>query len=286
MLSGLTPRRGEDGIVGVNLVLVIAFALFAVIVLTRTLLAAQNINHNVAVAIHPEVGGINSNLNTLPVLDQVNSTAAQILTAAKPLSGQAGQIVDATQSIMGTVHSINGVAKSINADVRSIGSDVSTVGASVGSISAAVGSISGNVGGIASEVGSIHSNVGSISGDAGSINSSVHNILGNLGGVLTTAQAIKGAQTAGDTTGAAGNGIAGINNRADAVIGVVGTGQSGTIKGATAAIKAAAPLINVNAHAICKSNVFQGNLVGLVPALQLLGLALGTVLGITPAACP
>ncbi|MCA1684075.1 MAG: hypothetical protein LC708_02980, partial [Actinobacteria bacterium] len=37
-------RAGEAGIVGVNLVLVIAFALYAVIMLSRTTLAAKQID--------------------------------------------------------------------------------------------------------------------------------------------------------------------------------------------------------------------------------------------------
>ncbi len=291
MLSDPTPRRGESGIVGVNLVVVIAFALFAVVLLTRALVAAQAINHNVAVFIRPEVGSINRSLNTLPVLDQVNSTAAQILTAARPLSGQAGQVLDATQSIKATVGSINGAANSINADVRSIGSDVNTVNGSVGTISTKVNAISATVGGIAGTVGSIHSNVGTVSGDVGSINSSAHDIAGNLGGVLSTAQDIKGQQTPGLINGTAGNGVSGINGRADQVIGVVGQGQSNTIKGDTAAILGTAGSINHNASAICHSNVFQGNIVAIVPLLppsiaSILGAILSPITGITPAACP
>lgn len=261
MLSGPSPRRGESGIVAVNLAVVIAFALFAVIALTRTLVAAQDINHNVAVIIKPAVSNIDLSLKTLPVLNQVNSTAAQILTAAQPLSGQAGQVVSATQDIMGSAHSINRDANSINADVHSIASDVTTVNAAVGNISPTVNTIGGTVGGIAGSVNDIHGNVVAISGDTGSINSSARNISGNLTGVLSTAQDIRGQQTPGDLTGPANDGVAGIDNRADKVIGQVGSGQANTIKADTAAINSRVGTINVNATNICRSGLFQSNVV-------------------------
>lgn len=256
----------------VNLAVVIAFALFAVIALTRTLVAAQDINHNVAVIIKPAVSNIDLSLKTLPVLDRVNSTAAQILTAAKPLSGQAGQVVNATQDIMSSAHSINGDVNSINADVHSIASDVNSVTAAVGSISPTVNTISGTVTGIAGSVGSIHDNVSAISGDTGSINSSARGISGSLTGVLSTAQDIKGQQTPGDLTGPAQDGVAGIDNRADKVIGQVGSGQANTIKADTAAIDSRVVAINGNATNICRSGLFQSN-------------AVFSLLGIGPANC-
>lgn len=295
-------RRGETGIVGANLVAVIAFALFAVIVLARTVIAAQDINHQVAVIIRPEIGQTNVSLKTLPVLNQVNATAAQIMTAAKPLSGQAGQIVDATQTIMGTVHTINGAANSINASVHSIGSDVTTVSGAVGSINSNVNNISGKVGGIAGTVNAIQGNVGAISGDTGSINSSAKNIQGNLGGIMSTAADIRGNQTAGVLDGPALNGVAGIDNRAETVIGQVGSGQSNTIKAATTAINNAVPPINNNASRICNSRVLQGkvNLLALGGALGTGGLLNGlpgvsallpnlpllNTVGVNPANCP
>lgn len=300
MLTARRPHRGESGIVGANLVAVIAFALFAVIVLARTLVAAQSINSQVADIIKPEISNVNLSLKTLPVLNQVNATAAKIMTAAKPLSGQAGQIMDATKSIMGTAHSINGAATSINADVRSIGSDVSSVTGSVGSINSSVNNISGTVGGIAGAVNSIQGNVGAISGDTGSINSSARSIQDNLSGVMSQVVDIKGQQVPALIFSATGtNGVAGIDNRAETVITQVGTGQPNTIKGDTAAINATVAAINDNASHICRSNVFQGRLLsGILGNPSVLGLPgvggligsvgqlLGSLLGITPAACP
>jgi hypothetical protein len=114
-------RRGERGIVGVNLVLVIAFALYAVIMLSRTTLAAKQIDDRVRVII-TEVGpGSNvSRLDETQKLNTIGKTAEDILAAARPLSGQAQQIIDTAKSIDNTVSAINANAAEINTVVKSI----------------------------------------------------------------------------------------------------------------------------------------------------------------------
>ena len=114
-------RRDQSGIVAVNLVLVIAFALYAVIQLSRTTLAVKQIKQRVA-TITTEVGpGSNvSRLDETAILNTVADRADQILAAAKPLSGQANDILLAAQSIDTTVSSIQSTAGSINGTVNSI----------------------------------------------------------------------------------------------------------------------------------------------------------------------
>lgn len=121
-------RRGERGIVGVNLALTIAFALFAVIELSRVVLAATQIDDRVKVII-TEVGP-GSNVSRLDETQKLNETgrmAEEILAAAQPLSGQAQQIIDAATSIDGTVTQINNNAGEINSTVRSINSQLSAL---------------------------------------------------------------------------------------------------------------------------------------------------------------
>ena len=120
----LTSRRtGERGVVGFKLALTIAFALFAVIELSRVVLAAGQIDDRVKVII-TEVGP-GSNVSRLDETQKLNETgrmAEDILAAAKPLSGQAQQIIDTAKSIDSTVSKINTNAGEINASVRSIDS--------------------------------------------------------------------------------------------------------------------------------------------------------------------
>jgi len=116
-------RRDEGGVVGFNLALTIAFALFAVIELSRVVLAASQIDDRVKVII-TEVGP-GSNVSRLDETQKLNETgrmAEEILVAAKPLSGQAQQIIDTAKSIDGTVSKILTNAGEINGTVRSIDS--------------------------------------------------------------------------------------------------------------------------------------------------------------------
>ena len=117
----LTRRRGERGVVGVNLVLTIAFALYAVIMLSRVTLAAKQIDDRVRVIV-TEVGpGSNvSRLDETQKLNTIGKTAEDILVAAKPLSGQAQTIIDTAKSIDNTVSAILANANEINSTVKSI----------------------------------------------------------------------------------------------------------------------------------------------------------------------
>jgi methyl-accepting chemotaxis protein len=146
--------RAEHGVVGANLVIVIAFALFAVIQLTRTLLAASQIDDRVKVIVG-EVGPIDTELDEVAKLDETARMAEEILAAAQPLSGQAGQIVDFTatidqsatsilntvgpinsnvNNILGNVGPINSSAKDINADLSAILPEVQEIDAGVAAI--------------------------------------------------------------------------------------------------------------------------------------------------------
>ncbi len=133
---------GEAGVVGANLVIVLAFALFAVIQLTRTTIAAEQIDDKVRVIVG-EVEPIDEELNAVPILDEVDRSAREILTAAQPLSAQAGDVTTAAQSIDRTVSSILTNATSINGTVRGIGGTVSSLQPVVRSINDGVAAING-----------------------------------------------------------------------------------------------------------------------------------------------
>ena len=113
--------QNESGIVGFNLAVVIAFALYAVIQLSRVVLAGSQIDDRVKVII-TEVGP-GSNVSRLDETQKLNETgrmAEDILVAAQNLSARAGTIIETAQSIDGTVSQINQNAGEINQTVRSI----------------------------------------------------------------------------------------------------------------------------------------------------------------------
>jgi len=138
----MSGRRSQSGVVALNLVLVIGFALYAVIQLSRTALAVKQINNRVK-TITTEVGpGSNvERLDMVAVLDSVADRADAILAAAKPLSGQANTILNEVRSINGTVLSINSTVLSINGVVNSINSKAGPLEAVVQDIRGTPGSI-------------------------------------------------------------------------------------------------------------------------------------------------
>ncbi len=182
-LTSSRRQRGESGIVAVNLALTIAFALFAVIELSRVTLAAKEIKQRVK-TITTEVGpGSNvSRLDETKILDTVADRADQILAAAKPLSGQANDILTQTKSIDATgskilsnAQEINGTVKSINGTFQSLAPVVNNIrgdgGGSVGSPSPApiggvnainvrVDNVLGSVSGIRGDLDQVRTDVG------------------------------------------------------------------------------------------------------------------------------
>ena len=186
----LTARRlrkaGEAGVVGANLAITLAFALFAVIQLTRTTLAAQQIDDRVEV-ITSDVGDIDDELVNVPKLDQTVQIVQGIQAAAAPLSAQANDILVTARSIDGTVSGILGNATSINGTVKSI---------------------RGNLGALQPVVRSINDGVATINGQADRAIELVRGIKLDLDGVLTEV----GGGGAGGHTGAGGKTISGHAN--------------------------------------------------------------------------
>jgi cell division protein ZapA (FtsZ GTPase activity inhibitor) len=135
-------RAGEAGVVGANLAITLAFALFAVIQLTRTTLAAQQIDDRVE-TITSDVGEIDEELVNVPKLDETVRIVDGIEAAAAPLTGQADQILTAARSIDGTVSSILANATSIGGTVVSIRGNLGALQPVVRSINDGVATING-----------------------------------------------------------------------------------------------------------------------------------------------
>ena len=179
MLSPIRRREDEGGVVAINLVLFLGFALYAVVQLTRTTLAAQQIDERVVV-ITREVGPIDQNLNEVPKLDLTNETAGKIRVAAENLSAEAGNIITAAQSINGTVSdinanadTINGTVKAIAGNVNSISGSVRTIGGNATTLTNTVTDIRQNVVDINRRVMTIIDLAGAIRGDLSNVNSVV-----------------------------------------------------------------------------------------------------------------
>ena len=211
-------RTGDDGVIATHMAITVAFALFAVTQLTRTTVAAQEIETRVG----DIVGSVDSiDMETMPVavLDETGRITDEILSSAMPLEGRTVEITETALLIDTNAKDILGSANTINDTARAV---------------------NGNVKGINSSVRQINSSVREIGSTAGAINANAAGILGSFQRLSPVVVAIN-------------DGVMGINQRADAVIKL-----TGSIKGDTGNILAEVPGINANARGICRSTLIMG----------------------------
>lgn len=217
----------EHGLAAGILVGVIAWALAAVVMLTSTLVTANQIDDTVAY-IRTQVSPIDDDLDSVKLAEKTNAIAGDILTAAKPLSGQLGTVLENTNSIDATAKSINTTAGQINQVVNSI--------------SATAGEINGSAHSINDKVKAINTSVRSIQGSVNEINPTAKRIEGNFAGTLAATRSIIGDHKAGDL----GTGLSGAARRVDVLNGLIQAikGDTGNILAKVGTIQASAKSID------------------------------------------
>jgi methyl-accepting chemotaxis protein len=246
----MNPSRfkSQVGLAGQILVGVVAWALAAVLMLTNTLVAAQQIDTRVDRITHT-VGPIDHDLDSVKLAADTNRIAGEILTAAQPLSGQAQQIVDATAGIDESAKSINGDVLEISESVNGIDTNARSINGNVTEINKTVKDINGTAKAISGTVNQIDGNVTSIGG-------TVKGIDANLAAVLETATQIRGDHAA--PSSGLGSGIAGINRRADAAIALLESVKTDTanILATVLKIEASAKSIETKINQLTPSSIF------------------------------
>lgn len=162
------PTLRPGTLPAIMLVVVIAWALAAVYLLSRTLIAAHDIDNRVAV-INGELAPINQDLDAVRLADATAEISGNIreqtdtlssllkgtVNSVKSINSSADSILASAREINTKAHSINETAASINTNVHSIGSRLSAIGADVASIHGSVESIGASFVGILDEVQSI-----------------------------------------------------------------------------------------------------------------------------------
>jgi methyl-accepting chemotaxis protein len=219
---------------GIVLVVVIVWALAAVLMLTGTLVNAREIDNTLPL-IKAQVLPIDEDLDNVKLAEETARLTERIRVAAAPLSDQADRIIVEARkidrnaaSILVTARAINGTAKTINGNVLAINDTVGAINSNVVSINQTVNSIGGSVFSINGRVSRVGGNVATINRrvtrvvgavgpagatDGGSIKASVDSILGTFEALDPVTRSI-------DT------GVAAINGRAD-----VGIDLSDQLKG-------------------------------------------------------
>ena len=211
---------------GIVLVVVIVWALAAVLMLTGTLVNAREIDNTLPL-IKAQVLPIDEDLDNVKLAEETARLTERIRIAAAPLSDQADRIIVEARkidrnaaSILVTARAINGTAKTINGNVLAINDTVGAINSNVVSINQTVNSIGGSV-------FSINGRVSRVGGNVATINRRVTRVLGAVGpagatdggSIKASVDSILGTFVALDPeTRSIDTGVAAINRRADAGI--------------------------------------------------------------------
>lgn len=113
-----------------NLAVVGAFVVVALFLLTRTLVAAADIDHDIESAVNPEMAEIGTDTLRLPVLDRTAPLVERIAEAARSLHHDLAATGASTGDIEATT-------RMLIADVASIGVSIDGIDASVAAVRAA-----------------------------------------------------------------------------------------------------------------------------------------------------
>ena len=228
MTGILTGKRGLAGLV---LVLVVTWALGAVMLLTGTLVAAQQINRDVKSIINPNLNKIYTNTHEIALARTTRSLTARIEAAATPLTGQLAATLIAANAIDATGTPIEAHAASIDTKVASIANRASAVDSSIAQIQHHVDSIGSSVAGIGASVGSIGAHVQSILADVNAIHSRVVSVLGDARGIESTGrqQILPAVRLINAHATAVLDSVRTIDANLSAVLGDVGTIQAGGV---------------------------------------------------------
>lgn len=211
----MQERWKSNALPGLMLVIIVFWALSAVLMLTSTAASADRIDSRVKTIVG-DVGPIDQELDTVPILTDISNTAEEIRAAAAPLTGQIATVVDDVETIDASAKNILASATQINGWVKTINTSAKEINGSVHSIAGALNTIEGN---------------------ANSINGYVHSIDGAFTSVVNNVLDIKTR-------------IVRASNQVDVLI-----GQIQGIKADTGTISPLVDQINANAAAIRNSPV-------------------------------
>lgn len=186
-----TPAAGQRRAIGLNLVVFFVFALSAVLMLTRTAVAANAINRDVASTIEPAVGGIDQKTSHLPVLDTTAKLTGQIAIAAKPLPGELDGVVEATDNINQNLAATLESAASINTSVDGIKKSTGAIRPDIDVLSHHVAGIHHAAKGIAASLSTVGNQSSSMVVNLRGANIALANILRATGPLNAQVRAIR-----------------------------------------------------------------------------------------------
>ncbi|MGQ0844693.1 MAG: hypothetical protein ACT4QF_11205 [Sporichthyaceae bacterium] len=187
MLNRRSPRgeRWSDGRAApLNLVLVVVFALLAVVLLTKTAFDARGIGADIDRRITPQLSAVDGDLDTLPALDRTGALAEDIATTILPIAESLGRAADAMAASARD-------AEGVGADAAAIRENVAGIDASVAAIRASLVELGPIVVGILDGTGDIARNLAGARVATDRAAATLARVLATLRGVVVDAAAMR-----------------------------------------------------------------------------------------------
>lgn len=167
---------------GLSLVIVVGWALFAVVMLTGTTVAANQIDRRVDRIVN-EVTAIDRDLDAVATTQSVNERASAILAAATPLTGELDDVITATAGIDDSAASIEDTVGSIRATAGGINERVGRILANFVELDPVVSSIADGIEGINVRADRVIDLAGRILGDTSNVLSAVGDVDGHANSI-------------------------------------------------------------------------------------------------------
>jgi methyl-accepting chemotaxis protein len=171
------PAPGQRRAIALNVMIFFAFALTALIFLTKSAVAANAINRDVGESIAPTTMGIDSSTSKIPQLDQTMVLTGKIADGTRTLSAHLAHVVGSTKNIEANLAAIQG-------DVTGIGESVNGINSTVSAIRPEIFTLGGSINGIHSKAGDISSRLSQVGADTSTMTVSLDGIDKSLTDVL------------------------------------------------------------------------------------------------------
>lgn len=175
-----TPAPGARRAMPVNLVIVFAFALAALVLLARVLVSAAQIDNNVAAALNPAVVAVESDTTMLNRLDGTVVATGQLSESVSAFDTDLGSAAKATAQMRTLGRSTDESVDQIQGSVAGINTSVAGIKKSVTSMGSSVRGVEQSSASIRRQFDGTHTQARAIVADLDASNSSVAQILNIL----------------------------------------------------------------------------------------------------------
>ncbi|MFI5626428.1 hypothetical protein ACIA03_23415 [Nocardioides sp. NPDC051685] len=176
--------------ININLLVVFAFALAALIFLTRTAVSTAQLDDSIESAINPETSGLARDTRLIRELDHTAAATNEIVRTAKPLSGHLSETAVALHSVRRDLATTDDSVANIERSMRGIDDSAADMHGPAGRLSDGVGDIRSHAGSLTTAFSGTAELTAAMDQDMASSNAALARILRAVDALHPTAEGI------------------------------------------------------------------------------------------------